>query len=84
MAIVFTESAAKHGFTRADAAHAIASAVYVQERFSPSRVPELPDPTLYLGPAPTGELLEVMVYVDTNNVVIFHVMAARAKFLRWL
>lgn len=84
MAIIFTDSAGKHACPHSDALNAVAHARYVRAAFSKSRVPGLPDPTLYLGPGHGGELLEVMLYETADDVVIFHVMQARQKFLDWL
>jgi hypothetical protein len=45
-----------------------------------------PDPmfTMYVGPAHSGQLLEVGVVVDEIGEAIIHAMAARPKFLKGL
>jgi hypothetical protein len=41
------------------------------------------DPTLWIGPARDGRLIEVMTYVDPpRDVVVFHCMPLRDKFRR--
>lgn len=84
MAIEFTESAGKHGFTLDDAIWAMTNARYVEPEFDEPRVSGHVRPTLYVGPSldPAAPLLEVMVEVlPTRSIVVFHVMKARAKYL---
>lgn len=84
MAVRWALSAAKHGVPREDALHAIANAVYTESGFDEPRPPNTVRPTLYIGPprALGGALLEVMVeVVPPRDLVIFHVMVARAKHL---
>ena len=83
MAIKFTESAGKHGFTERDAIHAMMNARITRKDFDESRVGGT-RPTLYIGPSltPGTPLIEVMALIEEpNTVVIFHVMRAREKFL---
>lgn len=83
MAIEFTESAGKHGFTRDDAINALENAVAVKPHFDTSRIFGRPDPTLVIGPGLAGGLLEVMLIEHPRGrYVIFHCMTARSKFLR--
>ncbi|WP_448059215.1 hypothetical protein [Cellulomonas hominis] len=51
MAIVWADSADRHDVPRAEAMHAIAHAVYVEEQFDEPRVPGRIRPTLFIGPA---------------------------------
>ncbi len=82
MAIEFTESAGKHGFTVEDAVWAMSRARYVEREFDDPRPPSQVRPTLWIGPSRTPAVpwLEVMAeVVPPGTVVIFHVMGARAK-----
>jgi hypothetical protein len=86
VAIEFTESAGKHGFTETDAIHAISNARYYEPEFDESREDDLGHvrPSLWIGPSltPSAPLLEVMAEViPPRTLRIFHVMAAREKFL---
>lgn len=85
MAIVWAESADRHGVPHHEALHAIANAVYVEEEFDEPRVPGRIRPTLFIGPAATAlqaPLLEVMVEMTPpRDLFIFHVMRARLKHL---
>lgn len=84
VAIEFTESAGKHGFTVEDAIWAMQHARLVKPEFDDSRVPGRARPTLYIGPSrnPRHPLLEVMVEIlPPSTVVIFHLMPARQKHL---
>lgn len=78
MAITFTKSAAKHGFTQQDALH-----VMLNHRWHLSNVvtPEYPEPAdLYIGVSPDGQLLEVFTRpVPPRGLKIFHVMKLRKK-----
>jgi len=83
----WTSSARKHGVTREDAVHAIRNAVHAESEFNEPRVPGLVRPTLFIGPPRRGDgpLLEVMVErIPSDDVVVFHVMVARAKHLQWM
>lgn len=83
MAIEFTESAGRHGFTLDDAVHAISNARYHEAQFDDPRLGGI-KPDLWIGPSlqPHTPLLEVMAEViPPSTVRIFHVMHARAKFL---
>ncbi|WP_237187380.1 hypothetical protein [Rothia nasimurium] len=79
MKFIFLPSAAKHGYTEADALNAIKNYHRHKPRFEQSRIPNLPDPDLYIGPSRKGDLLEVMVYEVTPDIVIFHCMKLRGK-----
>lgn len=82
MAIKFTQSAGKHGFTEEEAKYAITYAVYEEEEFDEPRPPSSIRPTLFIGPCRLGgPLIEVMVEEGRRDVVIFHVMVARQKHL---
>ena len=81
MAIVFSESAGKHGFTQSDAIHAITHAVFRKMSFDMSRTSGGPAPDLYVGPARSGLTIEVMAYTrPPRTLVIFHVMELRPKY----
>ncbi|MEK0218920.1 hypothetical protein WM014_08905 [Bifidobacterium mongoliense] len=85
MAIVFLESAGRHGLTRADAVNALVYATWKRERFDVSRVAGAPAPALWVGPSLDGVTLEVMTYVIApDDVVIFHCMLVRDKFRRMM
>lgn len=79
MRFIFLPSAAKHGYTEADALHAIKNYHRYKPQFDQSRFPNLPNPDLYIGPALKGDLLEVMVYEIAPDTVIFHCMRLRGK-----
>ena len=85
MAILWAESADRHGVPHDAAMHAIVHAVYVDEQFDEPRVPGRIRPTLFIGPATAARgapLLEVMVEVTPpRDLFIFHVMQARPKHL---
>ncbi|PKZ64096.1 hypothetical protein CYJ73_18335 [Gordonia terrae] len=83
MAIEFTESAARHGFTLADAVHAMSNPRYHEAQFDDPRLGGI-KPDLWIGPSlqPAVPLIEVMAEViPPATVRIFHVMHARPKFL---
>ncbi|MCI2149165.1 hypothetical protein [Bifidobacterium crudilactis] len=81
MAIVFLESAGKHGFTEDDVIHAMTYKRLVKKQFDSSRTVMKADPTLWIGPACDGRLIEVMTYIDPpRDVVVFHCMQLRGKF----
>ncbi|KFD43960.1 MULTISPECIES: hypothetical protein [Cellulosimicrobium] len=87
MAIRWTGSADKHGIAREDALHAMLNHYLVVEEFDEPRVEGASRPDLYIGPPRRlgGDLLEVMAErVPPRDVVIFHVMIARPKFLALL
>ena len=79
MKLIFLPSAAKHGYTEADALNAIKNYHRSKLKFEQSRIPNLPDPDLYIGPSLKGDLLEVMVYEVTPDIYIFHCMKLRGK-----
>lgn len=81
----WTASARKHRVAREDAVHAITNAVHAESEFDEPRVPGDLRPTLFIGPPrwQDGPLLEVMVdIVPPDDVVVFHVMVARAARLQ--
>jgi len=84
VAVIWAESADKHGIPREDALHAIANASYVESEFDEPRIPGRVRPTLFIGPPRRlgAPLLEVMVEVaPPRDLHIFHVMIARQKHL---
>ena len=83
MAIEFTESAARHGFTLADAVHAMSNPRYHEAQFDDPRLGGI-KPNLRIGPSlqPAVPLIEVMAPSDpAGHRAVFHVMHARPKFL---
>jgi hypothetical protein len=52
-------------------------------KFEPSRIPETPDPSLFIGYAlDDTTMLEIMVRPENPEMlVIYHVMEARPKFI---
>ena len=86
MAIEFTDSAGRHDFTVADALHAISNHRYHEPQFDDPRLGGV-KPDLWIGPSlqPRVPMIEVMAEViPPNTVRIFHVMAARPKFLGYI
>ena len=83
VAIRWAESAAKHGIGHDEALFAITNAHYVEQEFDEPRVPGQVRPTLFIRPSRlSGPLLEVMVEITPpRDLVVFHVMVARAKHL---
>ena len=83
MAIIFLDSARKHGFNEDDVIHALSNKLWVKTRFDQTRVVGKADPTLWIGPAVDGRLIEVMTYVEPpRDLVVFHCMELRDKFRR--
>jgi hypothetical protein len=76
MAIIFLDSAAKHGFNRADAINAIAHRTGHKAGFNAPRDGDT-RPDLAIGPSLSGREIEVMYQVDDPDLVIFHCMEAR-------
>jgi hypothetical protein len=68
-------SARKHGVTDDDMVHAFRNHWKAYET-------DDPDVTMFIGPAASGEALEVGVVVDDDGVAIIHAMRARPKFLK--
>lgn len=84
MELRWTASAGKQGVAREDAVHAITNAVYAESELDEPRVFGDLRPTLFIGPPRRrdGPLLEVMVeIIPPDDVVVFHVMVARAAHL---
>ncbi len=85
MAIEFTESAAKHGFTLADAVMAMSDPEIYVPRFDTARVQGRPDTSAWVGRSSTGRMIEVFGFmVPPRTLVIFHCMEVRPKTLRRL
>ena len=77
MAIIFTESAARHGFTRDDAIHAMETPEVFTPHFDHSRTGS-PDVAAWIGPARGGLIIEVFATViRPHTVVVFHAMEVR-------
>ncbi len=68
-------SARKHGVTDEDMVHAFRNHWKAYET-------DDPDVTMFIGPAASGEALEVGVVVDDDGVAVIHAMRARPKFLK--
>lgn len=81
--IEFTTSAARHGYTKQDAIHAMLNCRY-GPLTAAGRTSE-PAPDLYIGPPSTPDvlvpLIEVMVVKQGRTLVIFHVQAAQQRNL---
>jgi len=72
----FTASAAEHGATEEAITHVIDHAV-VGIRISAERI-------LFLGPDPTGRVLEVIAAEVDDGLLVFHAMPISAKYRRYL
>lgn len=83
MAIEFTESAAKHGFTKDDAIAAMSHPLLYAPEFDVSRLgPALPV-SAWVGPARGGLTIEVFASSPAPRVlVVFHCMPVRDKTIR--
>lgn len=68
------QSASRHGVNDTDALHAWAFAVDAFELGE--------DMVMYVGPAESGDLLEIGVVEWHDTLAIVHAMPARKKFLR--
>jgi len=68
-------SARKHGVTDEDMVHAFRNHWKAYET-------DDHDVTMFIGPAASGDPLEVGVVVDDDGVAIIHAMRARSKFLK--
>ncbi len=68
-------SARKHGVTDDDMVHAFRNHWKAYETDDPGVA-------MFIGPARSGEPLEVGVVVDDDGVAIIHAMRARPKFLK--
>jgi hypothetical protein len=81
--IEFTASAARHGYTKQDAIHAMLNCRY-GPLTAASRTSG-PAPDLYIGPPSTPDalvpLIEVMVVKQGRTLVVFHVQAAQPRNL---
>jgi len=68
-------SARKHGVKDDDMVHAFRNHWKAYETHDP-------DVTMFIGPARSGDPLEIGVVVDDDGVAIIHAMRARPKFLK--
>jgi hypothetical protein len=68
-------SARKHGVANEDMVHAFRNHWKAYETGDA-------DVTMFIGPARSGDPLEVGVVVDDDGVAIIHAMRARPKFLK--
>lgn len=71
---IFVESATRHGVAEADAFHAWAFAIDSYDLGDGM--------VMYIGPDPSGRLLEIGVIDWYSDIAIVHAMPARPKFLR--
>lgn len=77
MAIEFTDSAARHGFTRDDAIHAMQTPETFAPHYDHSRTGG-PDVAAWIGPARGGRTIEVFATLTPpDTVVVFHCMDVR-------
>jgi hypothetical protein len=72
----FTVSAAKHGATEEAIVHVVDHAA-VGIRLSAERI-------LFLGPDPSGQVLEVIAAEVDDGLLVFHAMPISAKYRRYL
>ncbi len=85
MAIEFTKSAGKHGFTQEEALSAIENATYVSQDFDRRGSHADYDTWAWVGPVTGGPALEVFAFlVPPDGLVIFHCMEAREKTIQRL
>jgi hypothetical protein len=85
--LVATAVTVRHGIERADALHAMLKAFLHEPEFDEPRIEGRGRPDLWIGPQRTvgAPLLEVMTEtVPPHDVLVFHVMLARPKFLALL
>lgn len=79
MAIEFTDSAARHGFTREDAIHAMQTPETFAPCFDHSRTGG-PAVSAWVGPARGGRTIEVFAtLIPPDTIVVFHCMELRAS-----
>ncbi|PWF27529.1 hypothetical protein [Ancrocorticia populi] len=79
MAIEFSKSARRHGFTLNNALHAIENAEFENRSFD-RRDHLNVDVMAWIGPAVDGQSIEVFAGIQLpDSLVIFHVMEARPK-----
>lgn len=77
MSMEFHRSVDRHGIRRADVLHAVDHAVVVVEVGPDQDPPKV----LVIGPAWSGQLLEIVVLLlDGDRVLAIHAMRMRAKF----
>ncbi|MBF0808902.1 hypothetical protein E4U03_09850 [Rothia nasimurium] len=81
MKFIFLPSAAKHGYTEADALNAMENHMHEIHNFDGSRTPGRPTTTLHIGMAENGDIIEVLSHYITPDVIIFHCMKLRGKTL---
>jgi hypothetical protein len=87
VAIRWADSADKHDVPREDALHAMLNTYLHVPAFDGPRVAGAARPDLWIGPPRQlgGPLIEVMTEtIPPRDVLVFHVMQARAKFLALL
>lgn len=82
MRITWADSADKHGVPHEDAVNAIVRHYWRVAPWGTSRLPGRPAPELFIGPGLDGRLLEVLAEVGQGTLLVFHVMAARAKVIQ--
>ena len=82
MAIEYTESALKRGYTPTEIEWVMFHPRAYVPDFEEARLPGHNPPHLWIGYAPDGDLLEIMAEPRHERVLeVFHVMPARAKFI---
>lgn len=80
MEVIITSSARKHGITDEEIYEILENYTYRIDHFDTSRIPNLPDPGLYIGATSAGKWLEVMSYIQ-DDFIVFHCMPMRGKTL---
>lgn len=83
VAIEYTESAGKHGYTPDDVMHAMRHPTLIVEAFDAPRV-GTQAPVLVVGPAVGGEMIEVLYIIvpAERTVIVFHVLHLRERTWR--
>lgn len=75
MAIEFSDSAARHGYSRADAMHAMETPEHFNPRYERSNGRDI---AAWVGPARGGRTIEVFAtLIPPRTVIVFHCMDVR-------
>lgn len=80
MEIRWARSATKHGISRNRSRHVVETASAIIRQPAPERSSLRDERIIFLGPDPTGELLEVMAVETTRGLLVIHAMEMRARY----
>ena len=81
MALVFAESAFKHGITAVQIEFVVAHCGLVFDEAAPPGTPVPDDRSLFLGDDEHGTALEVAaITLDTGDLLVLHAMKLRRKY----